>query len=235
MKLKIIIFCFCFLLFAFYFDCKGQYDFVVKSLSIHSEVVPISLEGDFVKVTEIQAGNEIVLYSFSNPRYDFCYYPKQSGIDCGYFSIDTHLLYVADKYPHDLGCDLDYGSFELSNLKIGEKEYLILSSIRYGSGTTTRYVCCNLFDITIKDEIQFFPLWSMYGSSSCFGDYNADGKLDFLQIRYDPKSKDNDIYRLTFSTLDGKGFRIDEDKYIVFKREYQDKGLPKIISIEEKW
>lgn len=233
MYFKIIVFCILYL--AFYFEGRGQYDFVVKSLNIHSGVLAIPVEGIFEQDTEMQEGKEMVIFTFSNPRYDFCYYPKQPGIDCGYFSIGAKLIYVADKYPYNKGCDFDYGSFRLSELKIEEKQYLILTCISYGSGTTTRYVYCNLFDVSRKGEVQFFPLWSMYGSGLCFGDYNADGKIDFLQIRYDPEAKDNDIFRLTFSTIDGKEFRRVEDKYVIFKREYQAESLPKIVPIEEKW
>lgn len=232
MKLKIILFLF---FIAFFLEGKGQYDFVVESLNVHSEISPTPIEGEFKKSTEKQVGQEIMYYAFSNINYDFCYYPKQPGIDCGYFSIGTHLIYLDNKYPHNLGCDLDYGSFNLAKLEMGERQYLVLTSIRYGSGTTTRYVYCNLFDVSHKNEIQFFPLWSMYGSSHCFGDYNDDGMIDFLQIRYDPEAKDNDIFRLTFSTIDGQEFKMDEERYIIFRREYQNEGLPKIISIEEKW
>ena len=110
-----------------------------------------------------------------------------------------------------------------------------MTCIRYGSGTTTRNVYCNLFDITDPLEVQFFPLWSIYGSSHCFGDYNADGKIDFLEIRYDPEAKSTDIFKLTLTTLDMKEFRREEDKYIIFRREYQREDIPRIITIEKNW
>lgn len=75
----------------------------------------------------------------------------------------------------------------------------------------------------------------MYGSNLCFGDYNNDGNLDFLEIRYDPSSKSTDVYRLTFTTLvDGKFIPV-KDKYLVFQREFRNGDLPRITTIEKKW
>lgn len=213
----------------------GQYDFIINSLNIHSQVIPRLLDGYFYLRSEVHEENEINYYDFSNAKYDFCYYPKQTGIDCGYFILNGELIVLKDKYPNDLGCDLDYGSFELSEINLGDKQYLIITGIRYGSGTTTRHVYCILIDLAQSIRVKYFPLWSLYGSKRCFGDFNADGKIDFLEIRYDPHYRNPDIFRLTFSTLEHDVFVKDESKYISFKREFVVDGLPKIIPLEKNW
>lgn len=230
---KIIVF---FLFFNLSTTLPGQYDFVVKSLLPGIETVPTKEEFILNQATEVVNGQTVIFFELSNSLVDLCYYPKSKGIKCGYLTINDKQFQVKGNYPHQSwGCDLDENSFELAKFNLGNSSYVILTAINWGSGSSTRIVFCHLFDITDKENIQHFPLWSMYGSSHCFGDYNNDGKIDFLQIRYDPEAKDNDVFRLTFSTLTNEKFTKDECKYIIFKRDYVSEGEPKIRPLERNW
>jgi hypothetical protein len=214
----------------------GQYDFVVKSLFPNIDALPDKIEFTLIKSTEVQNEQSVDFFELSNSFTDVCYYPKQNEVDCGYFVVGNKEFKVGGNYPHpSWGCDLDENSFELSEFSLQNKKFIALTAINWGSGSSTRIVFCHLFDVTNREEVLHFSLWSMYGSSRCFGDYNADGKIDFLQIRYDQESKDNNFFRMTFSTIEGDQFEEKEDKFIVFKREYQDDDLPKIISVSNKW
>ena len=230
---EIIIF---FLFFNLTTTLFGQYDFVIKSLFPDVKIVPNKEELSLNHVNETVNGQKVTFFELSNSLVDLCYYPKSKNLECGYLTINDKPFEVKGNYPHQSwGCDLDENSFELAKFDLGSSSYIILTAINWGSGRSTRIVFCHLFDITDMENIEHFSLWSMYGSSHCFGDYNNDGKIDFLQIRYAPEARDNDVFRLTFSTINEKEFKAVEDKFITFRREYQDEGLPKIIPIEENW
>lgn len=218
------------------YDAVCQYDFIIKSLNLNSNNNPTLIEGLFEKKLESSKQKKIYYYDFSNPNYDFCYYPMQQGISCGYFKVNSQIIEVKNAYPYNLGCDLDYGSFELSEVNFKNNKYLILTSINNGSGSSTRNVFCNLFDITNLAKIIFHPLWSLYGSKQCFGDFDQDNNLDFLEIRYDHETEsNNDNYRITLTSLNKTEFKRKESKFIVFKREYKKEDLPKITVIEDNF
>jgi len=206
----------------------------VKSILKLPKNIPVKLKGEFKKDS---TNNFIKFYKFSNSTFPVKYYPPQKDVDCGYFELYNQKYTIKGKFKEykKFGCDLDEYSFKIFKITLSKKTYFIITSIAWTSGTGTRNVFCNLFDVTNKEKPIYYPLWSMYGSNLCFGDYNNDGNLDFLEIRYDPSSKNNDIFRATFTTIDGTNFKRIEDKYIVFKREYRDKDLPLIVALENKW
>ena len=232
--MKILTF-FLFITFFAYSKSTAQYDFIIDALKIKSVSIPELIDGYFYLRTGNQNGKELKYYDFSNPAYDFCYYPNQEGLNCGYFIVNGVSIFVEGKYPFDLGCDFDYGSFELFTITVGGKKYLALVCIRYGSGSTTRNVYCNLFDTSTNKEVSFIPLWSLYGSGKCFGDFNSDGVIDFLEIRYDANSKDNNTFRVTLATLNDFGEMQKTNSYLTFRREYSDDGTIKVKIIERKW
>lgn len=232
--MKILIF---FLLITFLVCSRStaQYDFIIDDLKIKSTSIPKLINGYFYLRNENQNGKDIKYYDFSSADYDFCYYPKQQGLNCGYFVVNGIPIIIEGKYPFDLGCDLDYGSFELFNITVNTKKYLALICIRYGSGSTTKNVYCNLFDVSMKGEVAFLPLWSLYGSGKCFGDFNSDGIIDFLEIRYDANSKDNNIFRVNLLTLNDIGLMQKTNSYLTFRREYSNDGTIQVKVIERSW
>ena len=171
--------------------CFSQYDIIIKSLVETPFNYPQRLNGSFKNYKEVKSRGKIEYYKFSKSKIDFCYYPKQASINCGYFRLFGKVIAVNDKFENNLGCDLDYGSFEFYSYTLNKRNYFIVNAVRYGSGTTTRFIYCNLFDITDKKNIIYYPLSSIYGSGLSFGDYNNDNKIDFLEIRYNKKIKIN--------------------------------------------
>ena len=214
----------------------GQYDFIVTNLLPDTNNVPINVEYSLNQVDETVNNQKEIFYELSNPLVDLSYHPKGLNLECGYLKINDKVFKVKGGYPHpSWGCDLDENSFELSRFDLGDRRYIILTAINWGSGSSTKIVFCHLFDITDIDNIHYYSLWSMYGSSHCFGDYNNDGNIDFLQIRYAPEAKDNDTFKLNLSTIDEKKFKPVGNKFIIFRREYRNEGLPKIIVTEDNW
>lgn len=130
----------CILFLTFTVPLFGQYDYVVKALNLTTEIFPHPLVGKFNVQIQNQKEGGIEYFEFSKPKYKFKYYPKQVGIDCGYFQVYDQILKLQGVYEHNLGCDLDYGSFELFEVSIDNKNYLLHTCIRYGSGSTTRNV-----------------------------------------------------------------------------------------------
>jgi hypothetical protein len=215
----------------------GQYDTIIQSLVEIPPNCPQRIHGSFKKNKEIQSGAKNEYYKFSKSKIDFCYYPKQANINCGYFRLFGKIIVLNDKFENNLGCDLDYGSFELFSYTLNKRNYLILNAIRFGSGTTTRFIYCNLFDITERENISYYPLSSIYGSGLSFGDYNNDNKIDFLEIEYEKNSKTTDMFTLIMKTHDAekKMFYTVENKYINFVRYYKSENNFEIIKSNTKW
>ncbi|MBZ5858571.1 hypothetical protein [Flavihumibacter profundi] len=215
----------------------GQYDTVIRSLIDIPSNSPKKLNGIFKKRTEVHSGERIEYYKFSKSKIDFCYYPKQANVSCGYFKLFGKVFVTNDRPGFNPSCDLDYGSFELFGFILNNKNYLILNAIRYGSGTTTSFVYCNLFDITNKDDINYCLLSSIYGSGLSFGDYNNDNKIDFLEIVREKDSKSADSFTLLMKTYDDtrKNFYLIENKYINFVRHFKSDDSFEILRSDSRW
>ena len=214
---------------------KAQFDFYTKSLVKIPKMVPSALSGEFV-MKVIKPGH--VYYNFSNATLPIFYYPPNVE-DCGYFELFGKHYTGKSKYDIDgnFGCDLDGETFKAFQFKLGNRSYFIITSIANANGRGTLYVFCQLFDITDKKNIIYYPLWSIFGSHLSFGDYNGDGRLDFLEVRNErAHTKDDDTFKLKLKTLnkDQKSFEDVKGKYIIFHQEYVDNS-PKITIIEKHW
>lgn len=140
--------------------------------------------------------------TFSNPLFPFTYYSPTETIDCGYFELFSQSYPIKGKYSEwqKFGCNLDVTTLRAFKLKIQDSEYVIITSIAESNGKGTRDVFLQLFDVSRNQPITH-PLWSIYASHLSFGDYNNDGRLDFLETRYERKANDDDTFRTTFKTL----------------------------------
>ncbi len=215
----------------------AQYDTIIKSVIKVPENYPLRIKGVFGKKKEIKSESKIEYYKFSNSKIDICYYPKQKYIECGFFKLFGQAIYLNDKFENYSGCDLDYGSFEIYSYSIDNKSYIFLNANRFGSGTTTRFIYSNLFDISDKKNILYYPLYSIYGSGLSFGDYNGDKKIDFLEIGYKKDSNSSNDFRLVLKTLDEQKrvFSLVENKYVDFRRLYKNDDSFEIIKLESNW
>lgn len=222
-------------LFVGLIKAEGQFDTIVRSLVTIPSNIPEQILGRFERKTDSLSAAKIEYYRFSNN--DFCYFPKQSKIKCGYFKLFGIVIKTNEKFENNSGCDLDYGSFELFKINIAKKKYLILTSIRYGSGTTTQFVYCHLFDITNRKKIIYYPLSSFYGTFLNFGDYDNDEKIDFLQITYDEESQSVNRFKLIINKLDEETqeFKQVEGRYIIFERDYDAHDNYVIKKIKSHW
>ena len=189
----------------------AQYDNWFRSIvgpssmfkKIESELIP-----NRTKRLKDSIGEKRVIYSYylnnSFIKLEYSYPQSIKDRSCAYFIIGNSRINLSGRYDHNFACDLDVNSFELYTAEFNEKNYILLTCINTGSGSFATTIICHLFDITNKSDIKYYPLWSKYGSSTCFGDFNNDGKLDFLKIR----NIEGDYARLRISieTLDNGSF-----------------------------
>ena len=217
-----------------------------SGFEVYVHLLPISTQDSFVIVAGVYSFEkdfatdgdvDLECFFLSESGIDIAYYPKQKGVKCGYFEINEFCFLVDGKFifknGYHAGCDLDYGSFKVFEMNFKAKKYLLITSINNGSGTSTRYVYCHLFDVSDLDSITYFPLWSIYGSYACFGDFNQDGFLDFLRIRNESNMGDG-YFRATLSTLYRDSFRIDSSHYIIFNRRYDSHWNPVLTVVDNK-
>lgn len=216
-------------------NLQAQYDFYLETLLKIPSITPDSLPGEFIRKQRVTGLG--FYYEFSNASFPICYYPPVASQDCGYFELFSRQYQVKGKYQEweGYGCELDGETLRAYQLKVRDRNYVILTSIAESNGKGTRNVFCQLFNVDQKD-ITHYPLWSIYGSKLSFGDYNDDGKLDFLETRYEQNAKDDNTFRVTLKTLSGdkRNFEAVNGKYIIFHQEYTE-GLPKISVIEKHW
>lgn len=116
--------------------------------------------------------------------------------ECDYFVLNGS-RFCPDDYIHDWStCELDVNSFILYKTKYNNHQYLLLTAVNNGSGKSTNYTICLLFDITDQNKIVLYPLWSKYGGKECFGDFNKDGYIDFVKIKGDDLSMEVSLWTL---------------------------------------
>lgn len=156
-------------------------------------------------------------YSFIMPgiKLEYCYPQSASDGSCSYFIVNNQRIDIKGQFESDFACELDISSFNVYQGSFNGHKYVILTCTNTGSGSSSSSVICNLFDVTNKSAIQYYPLWSKYGSQFCFGDFNKDGKLDFLQSRI---QGENDVLKITLLTLKADKFKPEAGKYIVVKQ-----------------
>lgn len=133
---------------------------------------------------------------------------------------------------------MDVTSLEVFTFTFTNRKYVLIQSIKAASGIATSYLIFHLFDITNKKDILYFPAWSIYGSKSCFADFDKDGKLDFLTIRNNSKNTDSETYKVTLASIDYTGLRFksrNNYKYIIFRKTYNKKNDMVITVLKKKW
>ena len=197
----------------------SQYDDVYNKIQHRSSYFK-PVEGSFfdnVSSKDVNGEKVNYMYTFRDKSIELKYILPQ--IDSISDSCDCFVLFnqkfCPSAYIHDLSaCELDISSFNLFKGVFNKRTYLLLTAINNGSGKSATLVFCFLFDITNPYEVKFFPLWSKYGGTSCFGDFNNDGKLDFLKVK-----EENNQLKMVLMTLDGDEFRkYDNDHYIIAKK-----------------
>ena len=197
---------------------SNYYKSVVKAVPVFKVVNGSFIAGDY-KTAKANGDNKKVpyKYSFSMPgiKLEYCYPQTTSDGSCSYFIINNQRIDIKGKYESDFACDLDISSFNVYQGSFKGHKYVLLTCTNTGSGSSSSSVICNLFDVTNKGAIRYYPLWSKYGSQFSFGDYNKDGKLDFLQSRIQGT---NDVLRITLLTLKADKFKPEGDKFSKRKR-----------------
>lgn len=209
----------------------SQMETIIHSLNKKSNITVKVIKGDFLREKVSQNNREIEHLKFSNLLYNIAYTPSQSNIECGYFTINKQRFDLKNSSLINPSCDLDDKSFELYQIKLRRKKYLLLTCVGNVSGNATRRVFCNLFNITSEKSIKFYPLYALCGSSLNFNDFNSDGNLDFLQIRY---NKFDPNYIITFTSLKGNSFIEDTTKFIKIQKVI-DSGNIKFKILKKKW
>ncbi|MBK8390831.1 MAG: hypothetical protein IPL23_16775 [Saprospiraceae bacterium] len=199
---------------------------LIESLDLRSAVLFTKIEGNFTKKYATQNDAKYECYEFNSSHLALAYIPIQKEIDCGYFEINEQIFYTENK----LACDLDYGSFSVYKLNLNSDEFILLNSIANVSGTASRRVFNNLFLLN-SNGIKYFPLTSIYGSERNFGDFNSDGKLDYLETSY---NQFDPIYKTVFTSLDNYEFKKDQNKYIIFEKILLCNKISTKI-MEKKW
>ncbi|HTD99293.1 MAG TPA: hypothetical protein VK668_08385 [Mucilaginibacter sp.] len=201
-------------------SASAQYGSFYKSV-INQPKLFKPLAGSFiahkVKTTIVDGESRKLNYSylFNNKslRLEYFYPESKTDSGCSYFILNGHRVNLKGHFEHDFACDLDVASFKVYKGQYNGEKYLLLTCINTGSGSSTSSVICNLFDITDKRSIKYYPLWSKYGSESCFGDFDKDGSLDFLKVRI---QGDNDTLRLSLMSLKRERFiPYKEDHYMI--------------------
>lgn len=235
MKHKLIILIVC--LFAFKKN-YSQYNFIVDKLFGKQDSLKfLKIEGNFtIEATDKSENEKLKIYDFKNKEnIQLKYYNANEQGLCDAFSIFNKKISMKGSFEDDrIACNLDISSFEIYKFCFHNKKYLLIQSIRLGSGTATSLIIFHLFDITNLNSIKYYPLWSMYGSTSCFADFNHDGKLDFLNIRDNWKSTGSNTFKATISKIDETSkLNPDEGKYAIFKKTY-DKNDDITITVLEK-
>lgn len=150
---------------------------------------------------------EIVFYFVDGQvkQYNNLFNPNPTGI----YLNKQHFKFFCDpelKYKQHFSNFLDIYEFEL----LGRK-YLCFFNFREDCvGDGCRYRCYNLFDITDKNNLVQTSFSSIYEGSECFGDFNGDGRPDFVRIapkvpEEAAKTELENFYLITAYTLDKSG------------------------------
>jgi hypothetical protein len=227
----------CFILISF--KCYCQYDFVIDALSIkRSKIKMNELEGTFENISS-SGFNDTRRYKFDNQKIDLTFIENNYSGECDSFKLFGKKVGIQGKFGRIMNvCSLDVTSFQVFKFTFNNRKYILIESIENASGTSTSYIIFHLFDVTHKNNILYFPAWSVYGSKSCFADFDNDGKLDFLTIRAVKTGVDDGIYNATLSSIDyrDKKFKpTDDDKYILFRRTYNSKNNMVIKVLKKHW
>lgn len=226
-----------FLLLTLMLICKfgyAQYDNTYLKI-INSKNLFKKVKGTFfdkVKLDTINGENVNYMYQFSDSLYIEVWFPFDTNSSkCNYFSISHQQINIEGLFDNDFACELEIASLSVYKTEFYNKKYLLVTGINSGSGDYTTSVICNLFDIANHKKIIYYPLWSKYGGTSCFGDFNNNGKLDFLKVRNYQGSRST--YIVTIMELTNDSFiNIDEAKYFLIVKKQSNDSFK---VIKKKW
>lgn len=214
----------CFFMCIAILDSYAQYGFVAKKLAPFGSIKPIKLNAIFINTKE----SNIYYSKLSSLEFPLIY--KYDG-DCGKFELRGKTFNLSDSYENRLACDLDLtipNIFKVYKFIFRGQTYFALECINNGSRTS--FILIHLFKIN-KDKIEYYPLWSRYGSIKCLGDFNNDGVLDFLKIRNNEKHTGEDTFKANLMSLDSLKNRFEDypkSKEWYFKRIYTKENSIKI-------
>lgn len=218
---KLILVLLCSWTMASYAQSDDYYKRIVHAPTIFKSIGSF-ITGDFIagyknEITNGKSNKVLYMYSFKAPMIKVQYYYPQvnHGNECGYLMVNNKKIDLNGTFEGNFGCELDPTSFNVYKGSFKGHQYVLLTCINTGSGSSSSSVMCNLFDVTDKDAIKYYPLWSKYGSQFSFGDFNKDGVLDFLQSRI---KGENDVLKITLLSLKGDDFKPNNDKYILVKQ-----------------
>jgi hypothetical protein len=201
-----------------YAQSDNYYKGIVSAINIFKPVSGSFTAGDY-QTEKSNGETKKVPYKYiferSGIKLEYCYPKAASDGMCSYFIINGQRVAIKGKFESDFACDLDISSFNVYKGSFKGHKYVLLTCTNTGSGSSTSSVICNLFDMTNKSVIKYYPLWSKYGSQFSFGDFNKDGELDFLQSRIQGET---DVLKITLLTLKADKFKTESDKYIVVKQ-----------------
>lgn len=173
---------------------KGSIDFK----KVEKKFTPIYYEGLSTDTTVFKLeGHNIVYYKCDN---------NKEAIDLIKIDNVEHSLFI-EKNGNRIPLDLDILNASLFECTAFKKNYFCIISGGtglYKSGTFQEIKFFVLIDITDKNNIVFYELFSRASSIHSIGDFNKDGVLDFLYVENDSlKSK---TYLVTLYTIQGKQF-----------------------------
>lgn len=219
-------------------SCYAQYDdyfkYVIGQPTIFKPVKGEFIPGQSKMIVDGKEKRKVnYSYRFNNPLIQLEYFYPQSPKDssCSYFVLNNARINLKGRYDHDFACDLDVTSFKMYQGLFNHRNYILLTGINTGSGTFTTSIICHLFDVTDKNAIKYYPLWSKYGSSACLGDFNKDGRLDFLKVRYFKGNQSK--LRASIESLNNSFFEpFKEDIYFI-DIQLTDNGDYKVL--HKKW
>jgi hypothetical protein len=220
-----------FLIFVISYNSFGQFGNLYKSvLKTNTSSLFNIVKGDFVSterkssIVDGKIQKTITGYKFDRIIDLQFYYPKtKEDSSCSYFVFNRQKIKMVGRFENDFACDLDVTSFQVFEGYFNRKKYILLTSINSGSGSFATTIIFHLFDITKKDKVIYYPLWSRYGSIKCLGDFNKDGILDFLKIRNNEKYSGSNTFKGSLMSLDKlhNSFRdIPNGKEWIFERTY---------------
>ncbi|WP_281614486.1 hypothetical protein [Flammeovirga sp. SubArs3] len=179
----------------FFFDLESHAQEVVEgatyspsslsqeAVSVKSELFPTSSAevGDTTFTIYGDASIPFKIYFVNGAEYDNIFNPNPTGIilngrEFNFFcSMEKS---IRQNYSNVLEAkEFDY---------LG-KSYLMLISFREDClGENCRYRCYNVFDITDRNSIRQTSFSSLFQGTDSFGDFNNDGKLDFVRVAPKP-------------------------------------------------
>lgn len=179
-----------------YSKCYCQSD-IVDQLSLNKSALKINEQkGGFENISSKEY-NDVRRYRFKNKNVTLTYIENNYSSECDSFIVYGKRFGVEGKFEDNLACNLDVTSLRVFSFFFKGRKYILVESIKKASGIASSYIIFHLFDVTNKSNIVYFPAWSVYGSKSCFGDFNNDGILDFLAIRPIRETVDYGTYKAT--------------------------------------